>query len=150
VSSRLRRPGWRLLLLAVVLLVLSLIGGGYGLLVLVTPDAPPPPRFGQGTVAKFDPKIDGRWYEAGCRRLRIVGGWLLSTPRLLLGPAGRELVIDEPIDLTSLKPDGRPHEVRLHSAHLSVRWEDSSLVIDGSSAGSSIRVRLAKDPREVC
>jgi protocatechuate 3,4-dioxygenase beta subunit len=150
VSSRLRWRALRRLLIAFVLLLFFLIGGGYGLLVLITPNAPPPPRFGQDTVARFDPKIDGRWYEAGCRQLRIVGGWLLPAPVRLRGTAGRDLAIDQPIDLTSLRPDGRPLEFRLHSARLTVRWDHLALRIDGSSSGSSIRVRLAKDPKEAC
>ena len=114
----------------------------------MTPNAPPPPRFGQDTTAKFTPEIDGRWYTVNCRRLRILGGWLLPGPRLRIGSS--VLTVDEPIVLTGLKTDGRPREFSLQAARLSVRWLHSSLQIDGSMAGERVRLRLDREANERC
>jgi hypothetical protein len=138
------------LLAAVPLLLLLAVGGAYGILVLVTPDAPPPPRFGQDTTPNFAPEIDGRWYAAGCRKLRILGGWLLPGPGLVVGSTRRPVAIDEPTDLTGLRTDGRPRQLRLRAARLSIRWHHSELEIDGTVAGERVHLRLDRHEKKGC
>jgi len=143
---RISRLGWRRLVVAVVLGFLVLVGGAYGILVLVTPKAPPPPRFGQDTTANFAPAIDGSWYAPGCRRLRILGGWLMSGSGPLVGSNDSELAIDQPIDLTGLRTAGKPEAFRLQSACLSIRWQRSSLRIQGTTEWGRVELLLERRP----
>jgi hypothetical protein len=143
---RISRLGWRRLVVAFVLGFLVLVGGAYGVLVLVTPKAPPPPRFGQDTTANFAPAIDGSWYAPGCRRLRILGGWLMPGAGPLVGSNDSELAIDQPIDLTGVRTDGKPQAFRVQSARLSIRWQRSSLRIQGTTAGARVDLLLERRP----
>ncbi len=146
-SVRIRRLGWRRILVAFVLGFLLLVGGTYGVLVLVTPKAPGPPRFGQDTAPDFAPAIDGRWYGPGCRRLRILGGWLMPGSSLLAGSIGPKLAIDRPIDLTGLRTDGEPQALGLHSTRLSIRWQRPSLLVQGIAGGGRVDLRLERRPK---
>jgi hypothetical protein len=147
-SPRLRGLGWRRLLAVSVLVFLAIVGGAYGVLVLVTPDAPPPPRFGENAAPKFSPGLDGRWYAPGCRRLRVLGGWVQPGGTLPAGRDGRDLAIEEPIDLTGLRMDGRPQGFEVGPARLSIRWQRSVLTIEGDAAGAAVAVRLRRQPQD--
>ena len=140
-SGRGRPRRWRRALLGALAAVVLLVGGAYVALLILTPDAPPAPSFDRTVVPKFAPRIDGEWYGRSCRPFQVIGGWLLPEDGapLLGGKA-----IDEPIDLTGLRMDGKPIPFTVDSAHLSIRWQNGGLSIEGDPAGDQVGIRLGR------
>jgi hypothetical protein len=126
--------------------IVGLLATGYGVLAIVTADAPPPPAFDRDPAAGFSPDLDGLWYAESCRPFRVLGGWLLPQPAVVLAEVeGRNVTVDQPVDLTGLERGGRPVSARLGEGRFSARWQPGSLTLDGD-----VQIRLQRQPPPDC